>query len=248
LQAQGPGDADGKARRSTKGSSGKAAGLQARKSSRREAGSGKLPITAAAAAGQASLQGSQGAAVSAKDAGGNPEDAAIVTSEPQWLRRRRSASAEEEAAVKDSTSTRTRRRSASAGAASLQAESEPDGGTSKPKRGGRRQRQLEAIAAGMLEKDAQDQGSAEAKGKASPVKRIRLPSFKDLDALREERMAGKLPHMDLTQEEGRYIAAHLLAFSKSAKMRDSARALYINTEVSNHAPCDLLILHFRLVV
>lgn len=256
LQAQGHGDAGGKTRRSTKGSTGKAAGLQASKSSNREASSGKTPITAAAA-GQASLKGSQGAAASAKDAGGvskrrgrpskqalkNPEDAATVTSEPQWSRRRRSASAVEEASVKDFNLTR-RRWSVSAGAASLQAESEPSGGTKQPKRGGRRQRQLEAIAAGMLEKDAQEQGSAEAKGKAKPAERIRLPSFKDLDALKEQRMAGKLPQMDLTQEEGRHIAAHLSAFSKSAKMRDSARALYINTEVSNQALCDLLILCF----
>ncbi len=97
------------------------------------------------------------------------------------------------------------------------------------RRVGRKQRQLEAIAAGMLEKDAEVQNSSKAGAKAK--ERVRLPSFQEMEDLWKQRRAGLLPHMDLTMEEGPRIAAHLTAFSKSAKMRDSARALYINNQV-----------------
>ncbi|BDA46196.1 ATP-dependent RNA helicase SUPV3L1, mitochondrial [Coccomyxa sp. Obi] len=80
----------------------------------------------------------------------------------------------------------------------------------------------------MLE---QEQGDGVGTKSTEPGKKVRLPSFQELDSLAKQRKAGKLPHMDLTTEEGPRIAAHLVAFSKSAKMRDSARALYINNQL-----------------
>ena len=149
-------------------------------------------------------------------------------------RRRRTASPMKDGSGKNTTQAgevRRRLRGSSAGAVLGERDAGKDGSAEAQWRGGRKHRQLEAIAAGMLEKDAGEQGAA-AKG-AKAKDRVRLPSYKDMESLVKQRRAGEVPHMDLTFEEGTRVAAHLTAFSKSAKMRDSARALYINNQVGS---------------
>ena len=216
---------------------------RARRASQREASSsGNKPASAAQRriAEKAAKSAAPGEidAFEAKRRGRSPrrvvksskETVAAPAEGPSLRRRRVSVSAPDDGSGTDIAVPRRRRRSSIAEAPIAQSEGGSSGisPTSTRRTGGRKQRQLEAIAAGMLE---QEQGDKVATTNTEPGKKVRLPSFQEMDSLVKQRKAGKLPHIELTTEEGPHIAAHLVAFSKSAKMRESARALYINNQV-----------------
>jgi hypothetical protein len=80
----------------------------------------------------------------------------------------------------------------------------------------------------------QGDGRQAASSSATPEKklplRVKLPSFEEVDAVVKQRKSGRLSHIDLTRHEAEQVSEHLSAFKKSAKMRQAALALYINTQ------------------